>query len=65
MPGHRYTPTKYALHQKIESFRRLLSELEEHRLYDIYAVVFRFCLLENIDFLVLRYLNTGALPIEE
>jgi hypothetical protein len=28
-------------------------------------VVFRFCQLENIDYLVLRYLNTGALPFEQ
>jgi hypothetical protein len=30
-----------------------------------YAVVFRVCELENIDYLVLRYLNTGAIPLEE
>jgi hypothetical protein len=30
-----------------------------------YAVVFRVCQLENIDYLVLRCLNTGALPYEE
>jgi hypothetical protein len=65
MPGHHYTPAEYALQQKVESFARLLSELEEHRLTHIYAVVFRFCQYENIDFLVLRYLNTGALPFEE
>jgi hypothetical protein len=28
-------------------------------------VVFHFCELENIGFLVMRYLNTGALPFEE
>jgi hypothetical protein len=28
-------------------------------------VVFRFCDLENIEYLVLRYLNTGTLPCEE
>jgi hypothetical protein len=39
--------------------------LEEHRLTHIYAVVFRFCQYENIDYLVLRYLNTGALAFEE
>jgi hypothetical protein len=65
MPGHRYTPAKYALQQKVESFGRLLSELEEHHLTHIYAVVFLFCQLENIDYLVLRYINTGALPFEE
>jgi hypothetical protein len=65
MPGHQYTPAEYALQQKVESFGRLLSELEEQRLHHIYAVVFLFCQLENIDYLVLRYLNTGALPFEE
>jgi len=65
MPGHRYTPAEYALQQKVESFGRLLSALEEHRLTHIYAVVLHFCKLENIDYLVLRYINTGALPFEE
>jgi len=65
MPGHRYTPAEYALQQKVECFGRLLSELEEHRLTRIYAVVLLFCQLENIDYLVLRYINTGALPFEE
>jgi hypothetical protein len=65
MPGHQYTQAEYALQQKVESFGRLLSELEEHRLTHIYAVVFLWCQLENIDYLVLRYINTGALPFEE
>jgi hypothetical protein len=65
MPGHWHSPAEYALQQKVESFGRLLSELEEHRLTHIYAVVLLFCQLENIDYLVLRYLNTGALPFEE
>jgi hypothetical protein len=65
MPGHRYTPAEYALQQKVESFGRLLSELEEHRLTHIYSVVLLWCQLENIDYLVLRYINTGALPFEE
>jgi hypothetical protein len=65
MTGHRYRPAEYALQQKVESFGRLLSELEEHRLTHIYAVVFFFCQYENIDYLVLTYRNTGALPFEE
>jgi hypothetical protein len=28
-------------------------------------VVFGFCELENIDYLVLRYMNTSAPPFEE
>jgi hypothetical protein len=65
MPRHRYTPAEYALQHKVESFGRLLSELGEHRLTHIYAVVLLFCQLENIDYRVLSYLNTGALPFEE
>jgi hypothetical protein len=65
MPGHQYTQIEYALQQKVESFGRLLSELEEHRLTHTYSVVFRWCQLEGIDYLVLRYINTGALPFEE
>jgi hypothetical protein len=65
MPGHQYTQAEYALQQKVESFGRLLSELAEHRLNHTYSVVFRWCQLEDIDYLVLRYINTGALPFEE
>jgi hypothetical protein len=54
MPGHQYTPTKYALQRIIESFGNLLFELVEHKLTHIYAVVFRFGQQEDIDYLVLR-----------
>jgi len=64
MPGHRYTPSKYALHQIVELFGNLLFSLEEHHLSHTYRVVLCFCELENIDYLVLRYLNNGALPFE-
>jgi hypothetical protein len=65
MPGHRYTPAEYALHQRVESFGRLLFVLEEHRQIHTYNLVLLFCQYEGIDYLVLRYLNTGALPFEE
>jgi len=65
MPGHNYTQSQFALHQVVESFGNLLFSLEEQRLYHTYRVVFRFCELENIDYLVLRYLRTGLLPFEE
>jgi len=65
MPGHRYTQSEYALHQVVESFGNLLFSLEEQRLAHTYQVVLRFCELENIDYLVLRYLRTGLLPFEE
>jgi len=65
MPGHRYTPAEYALIQVVETFGNLLYTLQEHNLIHTYRVVFRFVQLENIDYLVLRYLNTGLLPFEE
>jgi len=65
MPGPQYTPAEYALQKIVESFSNLLSELAEHHLTHTYGVVCRFCECENIDYLVLRYLNTGALPFEE
>ena len=39
--------------------------LQELNLTHIYQLVFGFAQLENIDYLVLRYLNTGLLPFEE
>jgi hypothetical protein len=65
MPGHQYTPAEFALQKIVETYGRLLSELAEHHLTHTYAVVIRFCELENINYLVLRYINTGALPFEE
>jgi hypothetical protein len=65
MPGHRYTQAEYAQPRAVESFGSLLYELAEHYLTHTYAVVFRFCQLENIDYPVLIYLNTGALPFKE
>jgi len=65
MPGHRCTQSEYALQQVVETFGNLLYSLEEHHLTHTYQVVFRFCELEGIDYLLLRYLNTDALPFEE
>jgi hypothetical protein len=65
MFGHQYTQAKYALQKVVESLGNLLFELAEHRLHHTYPVVFRFGQLENSDYMVLRYLNTGALPLEE
>jgi hypothetical protein len=65
LPGHQYTPAEYTLQKIVESFSDLIIELAEHRLTHTYAVVFRFCQLEGINYPVLRYLNTGALPFEE
>jgi hypothetical protein len=65
MPGHHYTPAEYALERIVESFGNLLFEFAKHRLTQIYAVVFRFCEEESIEYLVLRNLNTGAIYLEE
>jgi hypothetical protein len=43
----------------------LLFQWEEAHLTHIYRVVFQFLQHETIDYLVLRYLHTGALPFEE
>jgi hypothetical protein len=65
MSGHHLTQSEYALQHVVGLFGDLLIQLEEAHLTHTYQVVFRFCQLENIDYLVLRYLNTGALPFEE
>jgi len=65
MPGQGYTQSEYALQQIVELFGNLLFSLEEHCLTHTYRVVLRFCELEDIDYLVLRYLRTGLLPFEE
>jgi len=65
MPGHRYTPYEYALQKVVELFGNLLYSLHEHNLHHTYNVVLLFTQLENINYLVLRYLNTGLLPFEE
>jgi hypothetical protein len=65
MSGQHLIQSKYALQKIVESFGDLLSQSEEAHLTHPYQVVFRFCQFENIDYLVLRYLNTGALPFKE
>jgi len=65
MPGHRYTHSEYSLQQVVELFGTLLFCLHKHNSTHTYRVVFRFAQLENIDYLVLRYMNTGLLPFEE
>jgi len=65
MSRRHLTQSEYALQQVVVSFGNLLFQLEEAHLTHTYRVLFRFCQLENIDYLVLRYLNSGALPFEE
>jgi hypothetical protein len=65
MSGQRLTQSEYALKQVVELFGNLLMQLEEAHLTHTFQVVLRFCQLENIDYLVQRYINTGALPFAE
>jgi hypothetical protein len=65
MSGRHLTESQYALQQVVVLFGELLSQLVEACLTHTYRVVFRFCKLKNIDYLVLRYFNTGAPPFEE
>ena len=65
MPGHRYTQSEYTLQQVVETFGNLLYSLAEHHLTHTYRVVLSFCELDGIDYLVLRYQDTGRLPFEE
>jgi hypothetical protein len=65
MSGRHLTQSEYALQQVVELFGNLLIQLEEPHLTHTYQTVFRFCQLEKIDYLMLRYLNTGALPFQE
>jgi hypothetical protein len=65
MPGHHSAPAEFVLRRIVESFGNHLFQLEELHLTHIYRVVFCFCKDKNIGYLVLRYLNTGALPFEE
>jgi len=64
MPLHRLTQSESALQQVVESFGNNLFSLEEHGSTHMYQVVLRYIELENIDYLVLWYLNTGAPPLE-
>jgi hypothetical protein len=65
MSGRHLTQSEYAQQQIVAFFGNLLIQLEEAYLTHTYQTIFRFCQLENIDCLVLRYLNTSALPFEE
>jgi hypothetical protein len=65
MSGRHLSQSEYALQKVVEAFGNLLFQLQEAHFTHTYQVVFRFCQLENIDYLVLRYLNSGGLPFEE
>jgi len=63
--GHQLTQSEYTLQQVVGLFGNVLYQLAEAGSTRTYRNVFRFCELESINYLVLRYLNTGALPFEE
>jgi hypothetical protein len=65
MSGQRLSHSEYALQQVVVLFGQLLIELDEAGLTHTYLDVFRYCELENIHYLVLRYVNTGAGPFKE
>jgi len=65
MSGRLLTQSEHALQQVVILFGELLSLLAEAGLTCTYRDIFRFCKLENIDYLVLRYMSTGASPFEE
>ena len=65
MSGRRLSPSEYALQQVVVRFGEVLIQLDEAGLTHTYRDVLRYCELENINYLVLRYVNTGAGPYEE
>jgi hypothetical protein len=60
MSGQHLTQSQYALQKVVELFRDLLFQLEQAHFTHMYQVVFHFCQHEIINYLVWRYLNTGA-----
>jgi hypothetical protein len=65
MPGYQDTPAESVLLKILECFGNLLFKLAEYQATHTYAVVSCFCQLENIEYLVLRYLKTSMVPFEE
>jgi hypothetical protein len=65
MSGRRLSQSEYAPQQVVVLFGELLIQLDEAGLTHTYRDVLRYCELENINYLVWRYVNTGAGPFEE
>jgi hypothetical protein len=65
MSGRHLTQSEYALQHIFVLFGMLLFQLAKTRFTDTYQAVFRFCELDNIDYLGLRYLNTGTQLFKE
>jgi hypothetical protein len=65
MSGQRLSQSEYALQQVVVLFGKLRIQLDAAGLTHTYRDVLRYCELENINYLVLRYVNTDAGPFEE
>jgi hypothetical protein len=65
MSGQRLSQSENALQPVVVLFGELLIQLDEAGLTHTYRDVLRYCELENISYLVLWYMNTGAGPFEE
>jgi hypothetical protein len=65
MSGASLSPYEYALPKVVILFGELLIQLDEAGLTHTYRDVLRYCEFKNIQYLVLRYVNTGAGPYEE
>jgi len=65
MSGQRLSQSEHALQQVVVLFGELLTPLDEAGLTHTYRDVLRYCELQNINYLVLRYVNPGAGPFEE
>jgi hypothetical protein len=59
------SPYEYAVHRVVVLFSELLIQLGEAGLTRTYRDVLRYCELENIHYLVLWYVNSGARPYQE
>jgi hypothetical protein len=59
------SPYEYALHKVVVLFGELPIQLDAAGLTHTYRDILRYCQLENIQYMVLRYVNTGAGPYEE
>jgi len=64
MSSRHLKQSEYALQQVVLLSGEVVSQLAEARFTHTYKVVFWFCDLKNIDYLVVWYLNIGAPPFE-
>jgi hypothetical protein len=65
MSEQQLTQSEYALQQIVALFGEPLAQLPEAGVTRIYRHVFPFCELQNIDYLVFKYLITGLQPFEK